>query len=133
MQAEIHNGTKIDFYPAFSNTDQIDGYKFATFDGTNYNEIQDIKTMSDIYSALQPSTGNKTTTLYYQKTSSTAPALSCYTVKDLTWNYVFGDTTGPGVATDYGQGFTEGYQKDKSGNGNGIKTALLESDGFGSG
>ena len=31
MQAEIHDGTKIDFYPAFSETSQIAGYKFATY------------------------------------------------------------------------------------------------------
>ena len=90
--------------------------------------------MSDIYSALRnPLAGTPTTTLYYQKTSFATQDLYCYTVKDLTWNYVFGDTTEPGVATKYGDGFTEGYQKDKSGNGNGIKTALLTSEGFGSG
>ena len=83
MQAEIRNGTKIDFYPAFSTTDQIDGYKFATYDGTDYHEIESLTSMSSIYSALRPSTGTKTTTLYYQKTNSTAPELKCYTVKDL--------------------------------------------------
>ena len=42
MQAEIHDETKIDFYPAFSDTSQIAGYKFATYDGTDYQEIQGI-------------------------------------------------------------------------------------------
>ena len=133
MQAEIHNGTKIDFYPAFSNTSQIAGYKFATYDGENYNEIQEINSMSDIYSALQPLTETGTTTLYYQKTDPVVQDLKCYTVKDLAWNYVFGSKIKSGEATAYDQGFIDGYQKDKSGNPNGIKTALLASDGFGSG
>ena len=134
MQAEASaEENPIDFYPAFSDASQIAGYKFATKDGENYKEIQHIKSMSDIYSALQPSTGTKTTTLYYQKIGSNADSLKCYTTKDLTWNYVFGDTTGAGVATKYGQGFIAGYQNDKSGNPNGIETALLASDGFGSG
>ena len=132
MQAQIADGTFVDFYPAFSTTDQIAGYKFATYDGTNYHEIQNINSMSDIYSALQPSTGTKTTTLYYQKTSSATQTLKCYTVKDLAWNYVFGVATPPGKASAYDQGFIDGYQNDKSGNPNGIKTALLASDGFGS-
>ena len=132
MQAEISTGEKIDFYPAFSNKEQIAGYKFATHDVTGYHEIESITSMSDIYSALQPSTGTKTTTLYYQKISSTAPTLKCYTVKDLKWNYVFGTTIQSGAATKYDQGFIDGYQKDGSGKDNGIKTALLESDGFGS-
>ena len=85
--------------------------------------------MSDIYSALK---GANTTTLYYQKTSSTAPELKCYTVKDMSWNYVFGSATS-GEATKYDSGFISDYQTDKSGNDNGIITALLASDGFGSG
>ena len=74
----------------------------------------------------------KSKNLYYQKTSSTAPELKCYTVKDLTWNYVFGTEIASGEATAYDQGFIDGYQKDKSGNANGIRTALLASDNFGS-
>ena len=134
MQAEAYNNgspINIDFYPAFSNPSQIAGYKFATYDGTKYHEIQNITSMSSIYSALQPSTGTKTTTLYYQKTSSTAEALKCYTVKDLSWNYVFGSST-TGVAQAYSNEFIAEYQRDGAGNDNGIKTALLESDKFGS-
>ena len=86
MQAEANAETNpIDFYPAFSTTEQIAGYKFATYDGTDYHEIQNITSMSDIYSALQqPSTGEKTTTLYYQKTSSATQDLMSYTTRDMT-------------------------------------------------
>ena len=134
MQAEASaEENPIDFYPAFSDASQIAGYKFATYDGKNYHEIQNINSMSDIYSALQPSTGTKTTTLYYQKTSSNADSLKCYTVRDFTWNYVFGEAIDSGKATEYAKSFKDGYQQDKSGNPNGIKTALLASEGFGSG
>ena len=132
MQAEIHDETKIDFYPAFSETSQIAGYKFATHDETGYHEIESITSMSSIYSALRPSSGTKTTTLYYQKIDPNADPLKCYTVKDLTWNYVFGATITTGKATAYSQDFIDDYQQDKSENPNGIKTALLEIDGFGS-
>ena len=134
MQAEIHDETKIDFYPAFSETSQIAGYKFATHDETGYHEIESITSMSSIYSALRPSTGTKTTTLYYQKIDPNADPLKCYTVKDLTWDYVFGEgtATSGGEATEYSAEFINAYQRDELNNDNGIKTALLASDGFGS-
>ena len=135
MQAQINDeaGSMIDFYPAFNEGDEnVAKYKFAVKDGSTFNEITRVSSMSDIYNALQPASGTKTTTLYYQKIDPTADPLKCYTVKDLSWNYVFGTTTS-GKATKYDQGFIDGYQKDKSGNGNGIKTALLTSEGFGSG
>ena len=134
MQAKANAQTNpIDFYPAFSTTDQIAGYKFATKDGENYKEIKNITSMSDIYSALQPSSGTKTTTLYYQKIDPTADPLKCYTVKDLSWNYVFGAETAAsgGVAEAYSDEFIAQYQRDGT-NDNGIKTALLATDGFGS-
>ena len=108
--------------------------KFATYDGTDYQEIQGINSMLDIYTALQqPSTGTPTTTLYYQKTDPNADPLKCYTVKLLTWNYVFGAgaATSGGVADTYSDEFMTQYQQDGNGNDNGIKTALLD-DNFGS-
>ena len=132
MQAEAKaEDNPIDFYPAFSNASQITGYKFATYDGENYNEISSVNSMSDIYTALK---GKNTTTLYYQKTSSATQNLMCYTVKDLSWNYVFGaeTATSGGVAEAYSDKFTEDYQCNGE-DDNGIKTALLVNDGFGSG
>ena len=144
MQAEIHNGTKIDFYPAFNPGDTtVAAYKFAVKDKSEYTvggAYTDVTaseanlSMKDIYNKLQPASGTKTTTLYYQKTDTSADSLKCYTVKDLSWNYVFGEDTASsgGVATAYSPEFTADYQKDSSGKDNGIKTALLASDGFGS-
>ena len=134
MQAEIYDGTKIDFYPAFNEGDaNVAKYKFAVKDGSTFNEITSVSSMSNIYNALRPASGTQTTTLYYQKIDPTADPLKCYTVKNLTWNYVFGEETAMDgdVATEYSDEFMAQYQKDGNGNDNGIKTPLLD-DGFGS-
>lgn len=130
MQAEAKGeNDPIDFYPAFSDPSQIDDYMFATYNGGKFIPIENKNiSMSSISTAL----GN-TTTLYYAKVASRGEdPLKCYTVRDLTWNYVFGDTITKGVPTGYGPLFISNYQTDKSENPNGIKTALLPSEGFGS-
>lgn len=70
MQAEIATGDMIDFYPAFDDPDEVAGYKFAVYNGSEYTEITASDpdaglTMADIYAALQPESGIPTSTLYY--------------------------------------------------------------------
>ena len=84
--------------------------------------------MVDLYNGIKSVDGNKT--LYYAATPTAAP-LKCYTVKDLSWDYVFGSET-VGEATSYSAEFKAGYQQDDKSIDNGIKTALLKNDKFGS-
>ncbi|MDO5328531.1 MAG: BspA family leucine-rich repeat surface protein [Coriobacteriia bacterium] len=132
MQAEAAGeDNPIDFYPAFNSASEVAGYKFAVKNGDAYIEIpMENITMAKIYEALQPTEGEKTTTLYYHKVDESAPALKCYTTRDMAWNKAFEGDQG-GHATSYASDFVTKYQKDKSGNNNGIETAQL-SDKFGS-
>lgn len=86
MQAEIQNGNKIDFYPAFNSPTEVAGYRFAVKNGDNFVEVQPGPSglkMSDIYKALrQPASGEATATLYYAVADSGAPPLKGYAVKN---------------------------------------------------
>lgn len=140
LQADTANGP-IDFYPAFNSSSEVDGYRFAVknLDGT-YTEINGTAkypiSMSLIYVALQPEDKTKrTTTIYYYKEKDTAPPLKCYTTKDISYKDAFiipESGPFPAKATDYTEYFKNTYQKDSSGNNNGVSTAQLDSY-FGSG
>ena len=138
MQAQIANGTMIDFYPAFNQGDTtVAKYKFAVKKDNTYSEVQPSSgsiTMLDISSALKNSSFSDSNTLYYQKIDPNADPLKCYTVKDLSWNYVFGSSAYPsgGKATAFSSEFHNDYQLDIDGQNNGITSPLLDSN-FGSG
>ena len=86
IQVEAGRGT-LDFYPAFSNASEVSGYTFAVNNGSGYTEIDpDGISMQNIYAALD---GADSKTLYFRKTSDSAPVLTVYTVIDKSWNSVF--------------------------------------------
>ena len=106
MQAEAKDAANpIDFYPAFKNANEVEGYKFAVKDGNLFTEISSTDiSMAKIYRALQLGTGTTTNTLYYAKINSEAPELKGYTVKDFKWNDVFivaYESSYPATATGY--------------------------------
>ncbi|MDO5329276.1 MAG: hypothetical protein Q4E88_04170 [Coriobacteriia bacterium] len=128
MQAEIADGSKIDFYPAFNNTKNVSGYKFAVKDGNEYKEISsDNITMKSINNALVK---NNTKTLYYKIEDFNAPTLKCYTTLHLPWDDVFELKTNQGSSVSYTSKFKQKYQIDNRKKDNGITTAELD-DNFG--
>ncbi|MDO5328790.1 MAG: BspA family leucine-rich repeat surface protein [Coriobacteriia bacterium] len=96
----------INFYPAFNDAKEIEGYEFGVY---NNGEVVRIAptTMQDIYNELE-SLEDKT--LYYKKTDASAQALKCYTEINKPWNEVFSKSTEEkGKADGYYTDFINNY------------------------
>ncbi|MDO5328534.1 MAG: BspA family leucine-rich repeat surface protein [Coriobacteriia bacterium] len=113
MQAEAGDHSVINFYPAFNKGDAtVASYRFAVKKGNTYTKISNENiSMSNICAALTNAEISDSKTLYYQKFDDTADALKCYTVKDMSWNSVFINSSTAGIPKAYDPVFDNDYCK----------------------
>ena len=79
MTATDGDGNLVNFYPAFYNASELEGYTFAILRGEEFHEIpESAHTMLGICNHIILSSDKKT--LYYKKIDSGASPLKCYTV-----------------------------------------------------